>query len=59
MGKIPVTIPGIFKGILPIPMYPFMYSFYEISCFVCDFMELIPRETQYFPVNISTTENNK
>ena len=46
MGKIPVTIPGIFKGILPIPMYPFMYNFYEASCFVYDFMELIPQETQ-------------
>ena len=47
MGKIPVTIPGI----LPIPMYPFMYHFYETSCFVCDFKEVIPQETRnFFPV---------
>ena len=48
MVKIPVTIPEIFKGILSIPMYPFMYNFYETSCFVCDFTELIPQKTQYF-----------
>ena len=46
MGKIPLKIPGIVIGILPIPMYP--YNFYETSCFVCNFMELIPQETQNF-----------
>ena len=48
MSKIPLKIPGIVTGILPIPMYPFIYDFYETSCFVCDFIELIPQEMQNF-----------
>ena len=48
MGKIPLKIPEIVIEILPIPIYHFMYHFYETLCFVCDFMELIPQETQYF-----------
>ena len=43
MGKIPMKISGIVIGILPIPMH----YFYE-TCFVCDFMKLIPQETPHF-----------
>ena len=49
--KIPLKISGMVIGILPIPMYHFMY---ETSGFLCDFMELIPQKTQYFPVNVSS-----
>ena len=42
MGKISLKIPGIVIGILPIPMYHFIYHeyFYETSSFMCDFMKL-------------------